>query len=309
MKTILVGNGYFGGLYRERITQSTEYQLVGVVDFDPSRLPTGPYVTATSLSDIIKHVDADAVVIATPPNTHKKISVDALEEGLHVFCAKPGSLSVADCFYIHGVAKRHDKAFYVDYTMLASPESNVIAQQCSIFGEPCLMTSIRHVVTPAKPEGIIWDLVCHDAASFYTYCDYDSVTSVVCKQSENTVLAELHDGRKVIGLMNAACNARTPKKGVTFRIAPRKPVSTQQISIEWNQHERTVSINAHGKGVTIDFAQNPDPISLSLSRFKREAYSSYMNSHSMAMHQWVMLVLDALERSAASGGEQVEVRA
>ena len=96
---------------------------------------------------------------------------------------------------------------------------------------------------------------------------------------------------------------------MTFRIAPRKPLATQQISIVWNQLERNISINRHGKGVTIDFAQNPDPISLSLARFKREAHSSYMNSHSIAMHQWVMLVLDALERSAASGGESVEVRA
>lgn len=309
MRTILIGNGYFGGLYRERILQSSDYQLVGVVDFDPSRLPTGAFVTATSLSDIIKHVDAQAVVIATPPNTHKKISIDALEAGLHVFCAKPGALSTSDCFYAHGVAQRHDKAFYVDYTMLASPESNAIAQQVNIFGEPCLMTSIRHVVTPVKPEGIIWDLVCHDVATFYTYCDYDNVTSVICKQSDNTVLAELHDGKKVIGLINAACNARTPKKGVTFRIAPRNPIATQQISIEWNQLERNVSINAHGKGVTIDFRQNPDPISLSLARFKREAHSSYMNSHSIAMHQWVTMVLSALEQSANNNGELVEVRA
>ena len=309
MRTILIGNGYFGSLYRERMNESTGYTLVGVVDFDPSRLPTGPYITATSLDDILRHVDADAVVIATPPTTHKQLSIKALEAGLHVFCAKPAALSIPDCFYIHGVARRADRAFYVDYTMLASPESNTIAQQIEMLGDAALMTSIRHVVTPLKPEGIIWDLACHDVATFYTYCDYDHVTSVVCKLSDNTMLAELNDGKKVVGLINAACNARTPNKAVTFRLAPRKPISTQQLSIVWDQNARNVSINAHGKGVTLDFAQNPDPISLSLARFKREAFSAYMNRFSIDLHQWVTMILEALDKSAKASGASVEVRA
>jgi predicted dehydrogenase len=309
VKVILVGNGYFGSLYRERLSESTQYTLTGVVDFDPSRLPTGPYVTATSLDDILRHVEADAVVIATPPNTHKTLCVRALEAGLHVFCAKPAGLSMSECFYIHGVAQRNDKAFYVDYTMLASPESNTIAQQVEILGDAVLMTSIRHVVTPPKPEGIIWDLACHDVATFYTYCDYDRITSVVCKLSDNTMLAELHDGKKVVGLINAACNARTPNKTVTLRIAPRKPISTQQLSLVWDQNARNVSINAQGKGVSIEFAKNPDPISLSLARFKREAHSAYMNRFSIDLHQWVTMVLDALEKSAKANGETIMVRA
>lgn len=39
----------------------------------------------------------DAVVIVTPNFTHKELTVDAAEAGLHVFCEKPMALSLQEC--------------------------------------------------------------------------------------------------------------------------------------------------------------------------------------------------------------------
>ncbi|MDP7400106.1 MAG: Gfo/Idh/MocA family oxidoreductase, partial [Lentisphaeria bacterium] len=43
------------------------------------------------------NADVDAVVIASPPLTHKDITLRAVAAGKHVFCEKPMALSVADC--------------------------------------------------------------------------------------------------------------------------------------------------------------------------------------------------------------------
>ena len=41
--------------------------------------------------------DVPAVIVATPNFTHKRIVLDALAAGKHVFCEKPMALTVADC--------------------------------------------------------------------------------------------------------------------------------------------------------------------------------------------------------------------
>jgi len=51
-------------------------------------------------SDFVKLLEEeplDAVVIATPPNTHCRIALAAIEKGLHVLLEKPMAVSLAEC--------------------------------------------------------------------------------------------------------------------------------------------------------------------------------------------------------------------
>jgi predicted dehydrogenase len=43
----------------------------------------------TSLTEALAHADVDAVVVATPPNTHAELVLDAVAAGKHVVCEKP----------------------------------------------------------------------------------------------------------------------------------------------------------------------------------------------------------------------------
>jgi predicted dehydrogenase len=54
---------------------------------------------------LLKEQGVDAVIIATPNDTHKKIAVAAAKAGKHVFLEKPMALSVADCDAILAAAK------------------------------------------------------------------------------------------------------------------------------------------------------------------------------------------------------------
>lgn len=46
---------------------------------------------------LLERKDIDAVVIASPTNTHSEIIQRAAEAGLHIFCEKPLALSLKDC--------------------------------------------------------------------------------------------------------------------------------------------------------------------------------------------------------------------
>jgi len=48
----------------------------------------------------------DAVIVATPPDSHAKISIDCLNHGLHVLCEKPLAASVDQAMNMVEIAKR-----------------------------------------------------------------------------------------------------------------------------------------------------------------------------------------------------------
>src|SRR5690242_9089833 len=45
--------------------------------------------TYTDLDSMLREVDLDAVIIATPSSLHTRMVRTALDKGLHVFCEKP----------------------------------------------------------------------------------------------------------------------------------------------------------------------------------------------------------------------------
>lgn len=63
----------------------------------------------------------DAVVIATPPQTHTDLGVMALEAGVHTFVEKPLALSVADADRLVSAAEASDAAAMVGYMKRHDP--------------------------------------------------------------------------------------------------------------------------------------------------------------------------------------------
>jgi 2-desacetyl-2-hydroxyethyl bacteriochlorophyllide A dehydrogenase len=89
----LVGCGDIGAENARTITQSTGCRLVACCDSDPS-LAAGladdlAVRATTSLADLLSDPDVEAVIVATPHDTHEPIAVDALAVGKHVLLQKP----------------------------------------------------------------------------------------------------------------------------------------------------------------------------------------------------------------------------
>jgi predicted dehydrogenase len=96
----LVGAGAIAQAYAEAFTQTTAAKLVAVADSrreaaekmaDAAQCQA--FTDAESMADA---VELDAVLVCTPPSTHRDVCCSLLERGIHVLCEKPLAISSAD---------------------------------------------------------------------------------------------------------------------------------------------------------------------------------------------------------------------
>ena len=100
LKFALIGTGGIAQTYAQAFQQSTCCQLIAVADInqDSAKAFAEPF-GAKSFSDykiLGENTELDAVIVATPPNTHPEIAMYFMRRGVHVLCEKPLCLSVAE---------------------------------------------------------------------------------------------------------------------------------------------------------------------------------------------------------------------
>lgn len=100
LKFALIGTGGIAQTYAQAFQQSNCCQLTAVADLnqDSAKAFAEPF-GARSFSDyktLNENTELDAVIIATPPNTHPEIAMYFMQKGVHVLCEKPLCLSVAE---------------------------------------------------------------------------------------------------------------------------------------------------------------------------------------------------------------------
>lgn len=62
---------------------------------------------------LLEDKNVDAIVIATPLNTHFDIAIDAFDAGKHVFCEKALAMTIEDCFNMYHKHLETGKVFFV----------------------------------------------------------------------------------------------------------------------------------------------------------------------------------------------------
>lgn len=100
LKFALIGTGGIAQTYAQAFQQSECCELIAVADVNQTSAkafaePFG----AKSFADyktLAEKTEVDAVIIATPPNTHPEIAIYFMQKGVNVLCEKPLCLSVAE---------------------------------------------------------------------------------------------------------------------------------------------------------------------------------------------------------------------
>ena len=100
LKFALIGTGGIAQTYAQAFQQSNCCKLIAVADVreDAAKAFAEPF-GAKSFSDyqaLAENTELDAVIIATPPNTHPEIALYFMRKGVHVLCEKPLCLSVSE---------------------------------------------------------------------------------------------------------------------------------------------------------------------------------------------------------------------
>lgn len=122
----LIGAGGMGVADAKTALKHDNISLLAVCDLYDGRLEESKkrwgsdlYLTK-NYEDILKREDIDAVIIGTPDHWHKKISIDALKAGKHVYCEKPMIHSVEEGHEIVKTWKKSGKIYMVGSQGLSS---------------------------------------------------------------------------------------------------------------------------------------------------------------------------------------------
>ena len=94
-RILLAGAGVRGAKWARVIAEAPDATLAGIVDLDDARAqrardehaPDAP--VEREFAAALSHIPADAVVIATPPDSHHSLVSRAFDQGLDVLCEKP----------------------------------------------------------------------------------------------------------------------------------------------------------------------------------------------------------------------------
>ncbi|SEN04059.1 Predicted dehydrogenase [Sphingomonas gellani] len=143
----VIGTGDRGRALIQNIAKTHNCTVVAICDTYPPHLARGQVLapTARAFTDHRAMLDAggiDAVVIATPLNTHARLCFDALDAGRHVWCEKAMARTIADCGAMITRAKATGKVLQIGHQRMFHP-TYLNALKRAKAGEIGTITQIR----------------------------------------------------------------------------------------------------------------------------------------------------------------------
>ncbi|MDR1706751.1 Gfo/Idh/MocA family protein [Dysgonomonas sp.] len=126
VKLGIIGPGSRGRYLMQFLANNKKADIVALCDiYQPSldeALKIAPNAkTYKDYRYLLEDKNIDAVVIATPLNTHCQIALDAFDAGKHVFCEKSIGFTMEECFAMYNKHKSSGKIFFSGQQRLFDP--------------------------------------------------------------------------------------------------------------------------------------------------------------------------------------------
>lgn len=172
IRVALVGCGRWGANLARNLASLDRFRLVAVCDVDSARaaaLGDRWNVPARHAGhrDLLRREPLDAVVVATPAQSHHCISADAIDAGLHVLVEKPLALSAREAEDLATRARRRGVALMADHTELHDGTvREAIARARAGEAGDIVLIAMEHLNRGDGPPDLDlpWDLAPHDLA-------------------------------------------------------------------------------------------------------------------------------------------------
>ncbi len=168
----MIGAGYWGPNLIRNFSLVPGVSVIGVADAKPERrsfigLRYPSVKLFESAQEMIAWDQTDAVVIATPVNTHFSLAKAALEAGKHVMLEKPMCASVVECDQLIELADKRGLTLMVDHTFLYTGAVNKICDMVKKgeIGDVLYFDSVRVNLGLFQHDvNVLWDLAPHDVS-------------------------------------------------------------------------------------------------------------------------------------------------
>jgi predicted dehydrogenase len=167
--TAVVGYGYWGPNLARNVAECPGLALLALCDSDPSRLGLfarrHPEARAVrELDELLADPAIEAVIVATPPQTHHALARRLLEAGRHVLVEKPLATCLRDAHQLAHLARCSERLLMPGHTFVYSPAVNAVREliQGGVVGDVHFITSARMNLGKYHANGVLCDLAPHD---------------------------------------------------------------------------------------------------------------------------------------------------
>jgi len=142
----IIGYGGMAGWHHENSKRIKDFQVVAAYDIDAGRLDVAKergLKTYDNLDGFLTDKSFDMVLVATPNNFHKPMTIAALEAGKHVICEKPVAMNLEDFDEMYETAKKTGKLFTVHQNRRWDRDFNIVkkAIETGLVGKPYTIES------------------------------------------------------------------------------------------------------------------------------------------------------------------------
>lgn len=174
----VVGCGYWGPKHIRVCQEIGELRMAWVCDTDENKLKQVrtqyPNIETTRSYDDFLKQNLDAVIIATPVNSHFSLAKQALLNGKHIMIEKPMTSSTSEAAELISLAEERNLVLMVGHTYQYHPAVDFL--ECLIrngeLGEIYSIDADRLNLGLFRPDcNVIWDLAPHDISILLTLID------------------------------------------------------------------------------------------------------------------------------------------
>jgi predicted dehydrogenase len=166
----VVGLGYWGPNLLRVLVDMEGARVSRICDLDATRLAefARRYPTADATAcfdDLLADDSLDAIVLATPVNTHYGLASRSLSTGKHTFVEKPLAPSSEQAQALVDIAAENDAVLMTGQTFLYSPAVRAVKELLNggELGEVYFISSSRvNLGLHQQDVSVIWDLGPHD---------------------------------------------------------------------------------------------------------------------------------------------------
>jgi len=171
VNTGVIGVGAMGYNHVRVLLGMEGVRLIAIADPDETTLDKVSRTFSiphkyVSYKEMIKKHKIDVVIIAVPTKLHKRIAIDCITNGIHVFVEKPIADSISDVKEIIKIANRHKKLLMVGHIERFNPVVTKFKEfiEQGLLGDIYLVNTVRAGPYPKriKDVSVLVDLAVHD---------------------------------------------------------------------------------------------------------------------------------------------------
>jgi predicted dehydrogenase len=332
LRVAVVGYGYWGPNLVRNVVERPELELAVLCERDANRAAAFqarvPGVPATpDLGAVLDDPSVDAVIVATPPQTHHALVKAALEANRHVLVEKPLATTVGDAEDLIEVALDRELVLMPGHTFLYSPSVNKVREliQNDVLGEVYFVTSSRMNLGKYQPDGVICDLAPHDI-SILLYWLERPVTQVAASARsvfqehvpETAFLTLTFDGGTAANLQISWLAPRKVRQMVVVGskrmvvyddTAADESVRLYDRGMEFSTPENFGEYNLTYRSgdIVVPRVEAAEPLSLELQDFATAILTGRLPRSHAGLGLEIVETLEAAEASLRRGGAPVEL--